>query len=282
MIYKIIFSSILSHSILSTQTSANRVVYIYAGPGASKQSLIQTVSAIEPFVQNYEIRYLFPEQLITENWEKEAALLIVPGGADTPYTRALNGAGNQKIRSYVEKGGSFLGICAGSYYSGAYVDFGKGTPLEVQGDRELSLFPGIVRGPALAAYDYQNESGARAATITWKDTSGLQKGDLFTVYYNGGGYFVDASTKDRTTVLASYEGEGEFPAIIECRVGAGKAILSGVHFEYDPELMDAHDSHLQHIIPKLNNKNSKRIELVEHLLKRLNLQCSQAPAVVGM
>lgn len=263
MIYKIFFVCLLSFVTLQAERSSKDTIYIYAGPGTLKNYLLQTAAAMNAYSANYTIEYILPEQLIADNWEAKAALLVIPGGADIPYTKALNGIGNQKIRSYVENGGSFLGICAGSYYGGAFVDFAKGTIIEVQGDRELSFFPGVVRGPILAPFDYQTESGARAAKIFWKDT--------VTVFYNGGGYFVDASSKPQISVLATYDRQGEKAAIIECQVGLGKAILSGVHFEYDPNYLDASDEYLQHIIPDLQSENSKRIQLLQYLLNRLNV-----------
>jgi len=198
--YKTTFACLFFFITLFAEGSAKDTVYIYAGPGASKNSLLQTATTMKALLnENYKIEYIFPEQLLNETWETKTALLIIPGGADVPYTQALNGMGNQKIRSYVENGGSFLGICAGSYYAGAYVEFAIGTPFEVLGDRELAFFSGIVRGPFLAPYDYKSESGARSANITWKDPLEFQKNTLFTVYYNGGGYFVDASRKKTNT-----------------------------------------------------------------------------------
>jgi glutamine amidotransferase-like uncharacterized protein len=248
------------------------MIYIYAGPGTTKDNLKHTTIALDPFLKSYyRIEHIFPEQLINDHWEANTALLIIPGGADIPYTKALNGKGNQKIRTYVEKGGAFLGICAGSYYGGEFVDFAKGATIEVQGKRELSFFPGIVRGPVLAPYDYRTKIGARAAKIHWSDHLGFQNKSVFTVFYNGGGYFVDAKTKKQTNILASYDVEEEFAAIVECQIGRGKVILSGVHFEYDPFLLDDTDDYLQQIIPSLKNENGKRIQLLQHLLERLNL-----------
>lgn len=264
-----IFYCLLLFLIYSNHTFANQMVYIYAGPGVSKNSLMQTEKTLNFFLKPpYLIKRIFPEQIINEEWEKETALLIIPGGADLPYAKALNGAGNQKIKSYVENGGAFLGICAGSYYGGAFVDFGKNTDLEVQGERELSFFPGTVRGPILAPYAYRSESGARAAQISWMCSSDFQKSTLLSVYYNGGGYFVDAEKKNRVTVLASY-GLEDYAAIIECEVGLGKAILSGVHFEYDPELLDSENDHLKPIIAQLRSQNQERLELVRCLLERV-------------
>jgi glutamine amidotransferase-like uncharacterized protein len=248
--------------------AVNHVVYIYAGPGVSKSSLAQIKNTLNFILQpNYQILEIFPEQILHDDWETHTALLIIPGGADIPYARALDGIGNQKIRSYVENGGSFLGICAGGYYGGEFVEFAINTDLEVQGKRELGFFPGIVRGPVLAPYDYQSESGARAAQIRWTN-QGFPKNTVFSVYFNGGGYFVDATEKKLVSVLASYDIEEEFAAIVECQVGSGKAILSGVHFEYDPDILDSTNDYLIPIIATLKNDNKNRIELVRHLLKK--------------
>lgn len=272
MIYILFFASLLSCAFLPCEASMDQTIYIYAGPGTSKTSLTQTACAIKPCLgSKYQLEYISSEQIINDNWEAQAALLIIPGGADIPYTEALNGAGNQKIRSYVEKGGAYLGICAGSYYAGKYVDFAKGTDLEVLGDRELSFFPGVVRGPFLATYDYKSESGARAAKIVWNESSAFPKDTNFFVYCNGGGYFVDAQKYHQTAVLVSYDVGKEFAAIIECQVGFGKAILSGVHFEYDPFTLDGDDAYLQRFTPILKENNTKRLELVNHLLQRLNI-----------
>jgi biotin--protein ligase len=137
-----------------------------------------------------------------------------------------------------------------------------------------------VRGTILACYDYKIESGARAAKILGKNFPQLQKNPYFTVYYNGGGCFVDADQKDNTTILACYDTEKQEAAIVECVIGTGKAILSGVHFEYDPNLMDAGNEYLRYIIPMIKDENSQRVLLVLHLLKRLNLKSDSSPTLL--
>ncbi len=276
MIKKIIFAFFTFCAFLSIEaTSTPSIIYIYTGPGVSKTSLAQTENTMNVFLNsNYLIKHILPEQIIHDDWEKQTALLIIPGGADIPYMHALNGEGNQKIKAYVKNGGVFLGICAGGYYGGNFVDFAKDSDLEVLGERELSFFPGIVKGPVLGRYDYKSESGAKAAKVIWKNSLQFQKNSHFTVYYNGGGAFIDADKKNNTTILAYYDTEGEEAAIIECQVGSGKAILSGVHFEYDPNLMDIGDKYLKQIIPTLKSENSQRIQLIHYLLERLNLKCN--------
>ncbi len=149
----------------------------------------------------------------------------MPGGRDRPYHAHLQGVPNQKIRSFVENGGCYLGICAGAYYGCKQVEFDLGFPLEVFESRELSFFSGSAIGPAYGAgtFEYSSEKGARMALIE----AGNRK---FHVYYNGGPYF--SGDFSNVKILARYvELPASPPAIIECQVGEGKAILSGVHLE---------------------------------------------------
>ena len=40
-----------------------------------------------------------PEELLAGSWQHTCLALVMPGGADLPYCRRLNGTGNQLIRS---------------------------------------------------------------------------------------------------------------------------------------------------------------------------------------
>jgi glutamine amidotransferase-like uncharacterized protein len=246
-----------------------KTVLIYNGPGVSQESLKHIWLAVREVLPDYPVEYIGPSQVINDLWEEKAAVFILPGGADIPYTQELNGLGNQKIKNYVANGGAFLGICAGSYYAGAFVDFAKNTFLEVQGERELAFFPGIVKGPVLAQYDYLSQKGARAARLTWGASKGFKEGEKFTVFYNGGGYFVDAANFSNTSVLAYYDEEKKLPGIIQCRIGRGVAILSGAHVEYDPSLLDPNDVYLKTVIPLISEDNQHRKFLLKHLFERL-------------
>lgn len=266
----IVISSLLICS--ACQKTHEKIVFIYNGPGVSQESLKQTAAAVRKTLPAYPIEYIGPLRVIHDSWEEKAALFILPGGADIPYMKELNGAGNQKIKSYVANGGAFLGICAGSYYAGAFVDFAKNTSLEVQGKRELAFFPGVVKGPILAQYDYLSQKGARAAQLTWVASKGFKEDEKFTVFYNGGGYFEEATKSPNTSVLAYYDEEKKLAGIIECRIGKGIVILSGAHFEYDPSLLDANDVYLKTVIPLISEDNYHREFLVKHLFERLLLK----------
>jgi biotin--protein ligase len=183
----------------------------------------------------YSIRTINAHEVGLGIWTADAALFVMPGGADLSYVAKLNGVGNTIIKAYVQNGGSFLGICAGSYYASQRVEFDVGGSLEVIGMRELQFFPGSAIGPVLAPYDYYSNSGMRAAniSITMRDYTGYAH-----LFFNGGPYFQDAQTFTNVSVVGWYQTEEEnLPAILDISYGNGRAVLSGVHFEYDPDVL---------------------------------------------
>ena len=208
--------------------------------------------------------------IIEEPWSATCALLVFPGGADLGYCRTLNGEGNRKISQYVERGGSYLGFCAGAYYASGRCEFEAGNKkLEVVGDRELAFYPGVCRGLAFPGFVYHSEAGAKAVELKVSKT-GLTKGsipDVFRSYYNGGGVFVDAPKYQGkgVEVLASYteelkveSGEGT-AAVVYCKVGDGAAVLTCPHPEYG-HLM------LQQGMKKLTNSQDSRLPILTTIL----------------
>lgn len=158
------------------------------------------------------------------------------------YCRTLNGEGNRRISQFVERGGAYLGLCAGGYYGSKRCEFEVGDKkMEVVGSRELAFYPGICRGCAFPGFIYHSEAGARSVELK-VSTAALAEGsapEAFRSYYNGGGVFVDAPKyKDKgVEILASYTeklnvdpGEGT-AAVVYCKVGDGAAVLTGPHPE---------------------------------------------------
>lgn len=152
------------------------------------------------------------------------------------YCRTLDGKGNRIIKQYVQLGGSYLGLCAGGYYGSGRCEFEIGKRgMEVAGDRELAFFPGTCRGLAFPGFKYGREDGALAVKLK-------ADGKEFKTYYNGGGLFVDAERlKDRgIEVLATFTedvavevgDDTQAAAVVFCKVGNGKVVLTGPHPEY--------------------------------------------------
>ena len=222
----------------------NNVLTDSAGNGTTVDSVRQCLFTLRRLLSsNYAVIPVTAEMIIKEPWTASCALFVMPGGADLPYCRTLNGEGNWRISQFVNRGGAYLGFCAGGYYGSKRCEFEVGDKkMEVVGERELAFFPGTCRGCAFPGFVYDSEAGARAAELKVAKTA-LSSGnvpDIFKSYYNGGGVFVDAPKyADRgVEVLANYteplnvdSGEGT-AAVVYCRVGQGAAILTGPHPEF--------------------------------------------------
>lgn len=251
-------------------------VYIYNDQGAGKECVKHTWDmVVENLGDAYDVQYINAEGVKEGSWIKNAALFILPGGADIPYCRKLRGTGNARIREYVEAGGAFLGICAGSYYASSGIEFAKGHQrFEVIGKRELALYPGRVIGPVFSEYDYASERGSRAEKLLWQDGEATTH---YTIYYKGGGYFADLEKFPEVKTLGYYTGEGQgLPAVVEFLVGKGKVILTAFHIEFDPIKMNSEDEFLAPIIPDLQAGNPQRKLLCREVFQKLGMQVAVA------
>lgn len=222
----------------------NENLMLSSGNGSTVESVRHCLYTLRRLLSpNYAVIPVTGDMIIKEPWTANCAAIVFPGGADQGYCRTLNGEGNRRIRQYVERGGIYIGFCAGGYYGSKRCEFEIGNKqLEVVGDRELAFYPGSNRGCAFSGFVYHSEKGARAAELK-VNKNVLSAGsvpNIFKSYYNGGGVFVDAPKyQDRgVEILASYNeslavdsGEGS-AAVIYCKVGEGAALLTGPHPEF--------------------------------------------------
>ena len=236
-------------------------IKIYYDNGVERNNLPLLLNELS----NKNVGFISSQEIMQTSWESQTSLLIIPGGRDVPYHKALNGEGNRRIKKYVENGGAFLGICAGAYYGCGAVEFDRGMEREVMGLRELAFFPGIARGPVYGpgSFRYHSEFGAQAAMI-----SNSFDEEILKSYYNGGCYFVDAERYSHVKLISKYlEIQGTPAAIIEVSVGEGIAILSGVHIE----MGTSHPSKAltKKMAQALLPYEKQRKHLFQHLLNRL-------------
>ncbi|KAF9411950.1 biotin holocarboxylase synthetase [Podila epigama] len=288
-------------------------ILVYSGDGVSRNSLAHTVSSLRSLVgQHYDVMKIDAKALVEEPWEDSTSLLVFPGGRDLPFVRDLSGRANNRIRAYVHSGGRFFGICAGGYYGADRITFEHGTWLEVQGERDLKFFPGECRGAVYPGFVYDSEQGARAVGIELNpeffDQTGMNALDQSQsqsqnpnklhldmsearVYFNGGGYFVDAEAMAGTQVLAWYKNEtgqiqhrsssigspssGLKAAMVACAVGRGLAVLSGVHPEYDASHLDPRNPEYgpqPNVVTHLLEREHERRILLRSILFKLGLK----------
>jgi biotin--protein ligase len=233
--------------------------------------------------------------LKNEPWQTTTALLAIPGGADLPYCKELNGKGTDIIKDHVRRGGRYIGFCAGGYFGSNRVEFEVGDPvLEVSGSRELGFFPGTCRGSAFSGFEYGTHAGGRAVKVSVNGTALQNSSESterrptpshITSYINGGGVFVDAAKyrAKGVEILASYAepiavdgGDGD-AAVVHCMYGRGSAILTGIHpeFSFDSAkryLNTEKDKLDVSMVATLNEGNQERTDFLRLCLQKLGLK----------
>lgn len=242
--------------------------------------------------KRYIVQHITAERILGDpSWKGACRLLVVPGGRDLPYCQVLDGRGNMEILEYVQNGGSYLGICAGAYYACSCIEFDKDNPvMSVCGNRELSFFPGLGRGPVYPGFSYTDRSGVRAVPISvspnftfasqlepW--TKSLLNKEVY-AYFNGGLEFVGQLNRgnETPTAVAHYT---QLPpssqpmssvAVMLNQCGSGRALLTGIHLEVSPEELEAyHDPLLSDVLVKLRESEHLRDTLFAALVGSLLL-----------
>ncbi|KAF9631751.1 Biotin/lipoate A/B protein ligase [Lasiodiplodia theobromae] len=271
-------------------------VLVYSGNGSTVESVRHCMWSLRRLLSpNYAVIPVDGNAIIKEPWTASCALLVMPGGADLGYCRTLNGEGNRRITQYVNRGGNFIGFCAGGYYGCKRCEFEVGDKkMEVIGDRELGFYPGICRGLAFTGFVYHSEAGTRAVELKVNKEALMGGGgavpESFRTYYNGGGVFVDAEKlKDRgVETLASYTGElhvdsGEgAAAVVYRKIGEGGVILTGPHPEFAAvnlskgEDIPGYDK----IVDALAQDDKQRTDFLKACLIKLGLQVNQEAQAV--
>lgn len=217
-------------------------IWIYDDEGVSElsvQSVLATIREKLPAniitVQTISSQDILNNKLnkALNSGSKDIGVLIMPGGADLPYCKKLNGQGNDIIRQFISKGNIYIGICAGAYYGASTIQFSgqnfEGNckkSYEINGARELAFFSGTAISSIASLTNGQlyDETVESKAMVTLNYANGQQD----EVYYHGGAYF-EADKDAEFKVLATYS-DGK-NAIVSGDFGRGKYLLSGVHFE---------------------------------------------------
>ena len=243
---------------------------------------------------SYEVHSITAGRILSDpSWKRTCKLLVLPGGRDLPYCQMLNGHRNAEILDYVRNGGCYLGICAGAYYACSRIEFDKDNPsMSVCGNRELGLFPGLGRGPVYSGFSYTDRSGACAVPISihpdftfasqlqpW--TKSLMNKELYT-YFNGGCEFMhqlaggngEVAAVANYTQLALSSQSQTVPsvAVVLSQCGSGRALLTGVHLEVNPEELEVlSDPLLSDVLEKLHESKHLQRTLFTALVGSLLL-----------
>lgn len=202
------------------------VIGIYTGDGSWTENVI----ALKNFLTDYDFQWraFDSEDAVSDLLYRDVEMLIFPGGFAAEYR--YNIKNHDMIRSFVESGGSYVGICAGAYYAADIFEW-QGTAY----DYPLSLFPGTAAGPLTGKLNW----GDLAELVL---ESGVEPNEGFSdqiaVYYFDGPYFkINEHTEKPFQVLARYSDNNQ-AAVVAGSFGKGRYLLLGPHPElgrYDPE-----------------------------------------------
>ncbi|CUM65518.1 uncharacterized protein PRCAT00003164001 [Priceomyces carsonii] len=259
-------------------------VLVYSSQGTTTESVKHCLESLRLHLSPYYAVIPVTEStLLNEPWIYKTSLLVMPGGADLPYCRILNGEGNRTISKFVKKGGRFMGFCAGAYYASGRCEFEVGNPkMEVSGSRELSFFPGTSKGCAYKGFVYESHNGARVAPLSVNTAALPGCPNVVYNYYNGGGVFLNASSYENTEVLARYTEsldveDQEKAAVVYCKVGKGAAVLSGTHPEFTASLMKPSqvEPNFNNIVRTLSDHEHERKVFLQSCLKKLGMKVNE-------
>ncbi|MBN1911510.1 MAG: succinylglutamate desuccinylase/aspartoacylase family protein [Pirellulales bacterium] len=177
-------------------------------------------------------------------------LIVFPGGSGSAQAKAIGEKGRQAVVQFVQRGGSYLGICAGAYLATSKFSWG----LKILDAQTVS--PKWNRGQGTVKVEMSPE-GSRM--LRWK------KKDMDVLYHNGPilmGAGLEALPDYQT--LATFRSEVakhgsppgimiNSPAIVAARFGKGRVLCTSPHFDNGP-----HEAILWHAIQWLTKRNQPR------------------------
>ena len=212
------------------------------------------------------------EDVIDGTCFTNADMIIVPGGRDLPYVAKLRGSGIENIKEFIEKGGRYFGICAGAYFASGFCEFEKGSDIEVCGERDLKLYPGKAKGCIYPGFQYDSENGARMINVSLTTShEGFVSNREFPVYYNGGCEFILECQSDlpKVETIANYEDYPDKHAIVLCKYGDGRVLLSGVHPEINYAFLENKSKYSVEQLQMMSAKSQEQQKLLELLLETI-------------
>jgi glutamine amidotransferase-like uncharacterized protein len=188
---------------------------VYRGPAGCPGCSEAVADLLQNSRWRFDVRYVGPYERLMLSAEalQGAALYAQPGGSGD-LTQAYRQVKKHAhiIRSYVESGGRYLGICMGGYLAGRTPGF--------------QLLPG----------DTDQFIASRKASVrTEADTvvSVRWRGQLRSMYFQDGPFFVLDRGATDVVVLATYT-NGKIAALV-APYGKGKVGVSGPHPEATAE-----------------------------------------------
>jgi len=110
---------------LTNRQAADRLaVAVYDGPGSAGKG-VPRVRALLGAVTNLTVARVSPKE-IEDGALKRFDVVMFTGGSGSGQAKGLGTAGRESVKEFVERGGGYVGICAGSYLACSGFSWGLG------------------------------------------------------------------------------------------------------------------------------------------------------------
>ncbi|KAI0080435.1 class II aaRS and biotin synthetase [Panus rudis PR-1116 ss-1] len=227
-------------------------VLVYSGPEVLQTSLSRSLILLRSLLlPNYTVQPINPQSLASHPWPATCALLVFPALRERlTLTPATSGV----IRSFVENGGTFLGLRAGIKTAGSALAIIDPSEYTIRFQDQTS---GTGFAVALAP---SSDDGVHPVTVVSDsgDTSILLEAERVAS---------EISDNSSANLFARYADTQE-PAAVAVRIGKGNIALLGPFVERPLEQKDITGASVQDV----NAAEQKRLDLVKQTLRLLGLQ----------
>ncbi len=206
-------------------------IAIYDGPGSGAGGIVSVTKRAQQ-LPGAKVTALKPEEMGTRDLS-EFDVVIFSGGSGSAQSKAIGDAGRENVRKFVEKGGGYLGICAGAYLACAGFDWGIGILNAKTVSNKWQRGGGMVRaeltdsgreffGPVAGQFTIRYNNGPIIQPLGRKDLPA----------YQVAAYFRTEMAKNNTPVGVMVNS----PAAVFAPYGKGRVITISPHSEDTPGL----------------------------------------------
>jgi glutamine amidotransferase-like uncharacterized protein len=208
----VVFSLLFFSCEKNEEETGKDYILIYNGTVADADGVTKIAEMAEE--NGYTVEYISNIGQLPEMLDNAVAFVI--GGTQDDTGGLLEGlyAVQDDLKTYIENGGNYLGICGGAYVAS------KGS----QWDDGYETGMGLVDIESFA-YD-KVYSDPQIIPITWRGTPR-------TIYYQYGPAFAKNTIPANSEVLAYYNNANQDVAIFKTKLGSGIIIMCGPHPEAD-------------------------------------------------
>jgi glutamine amidotransferase-like uncharacterized protein len=187
------------------------IALVYRGPAGCQRCSEAVALLLERSKWHFTVRYVGPNERLhlSATTLKSATIYAQPGGngsLQTAYTFLEDDV--HLIEQFVRSGGHYLGFCMGGYLAGATPGF--------------HLLPGD-------SNEFVGSPGASVRMLADTTVRVYWRGQLRTLYFQDGPYFIIHTHKTKVTILARYTND-EIAALVAA-YGKGAVGVVGPHPE---------------------------------------------------